>query len=149
MKPFVVWNGLAEFKEELRQLPEACTVEAAHLIEGEVNSAYVAISQVYGAHHFTGTLQKKLTKTLLNETQFATGWKLTSGSPLAWLFDNGSQARHYTTPSGAVHQTGAMWGRTPPTHIFSSTVGKTKRALVQKLKEMVLRHGASTVSDGG
>lgn len=142
MKPFVVWTGLEEYKAELKALPADCTGEAAHLIEGEVNGAYVTISQVYGAHHFTGTLQKKLTKTLLNETQFATGWKLTSGSPLAWLFGHGSQARHYVTENGVTHATGRM----PPNPIFESTVGKTKRAIVQKLKEMVLRRGATSVT---
>jgi hypothetical protein len=142
VKAFVVWNGLNEYREELRQLPEACTGEAAHIVEAGANGAYQTISSFYGAHHFTGTLQKRLTLTPLKEAAFATGLKLTSGSPLAWLFDNGSQARHYVTEHGVTHVTGRM----PPTHIFSSTVGKTKRAIVQHLKEMVLRRGATAVT---
>jgi hypothetical protein len=142
-KTFVVWNGLNEYREELRQLPEACTGEAAHIVEAGANGAYVTISAVYGAHHFTGTLQKRLTLSPLKVSgQFTTGLKLTSGSPIAWLFDNGSQARHYVTEKGVTHVTGRM----PPSHIFSSTVGKTKRAIVQNLKDMVMRRGATSVS---
>ena len=142
-RAFVVWNGLAEYKEQLRTLPEACTGEALHVIEGGVNGAYQAISQVYGEHHFTGTLQKRLRISPLKvNAQFTTGLTLTSGSPLAWLFDHGSQARHYVTENGVTHATGRM----PPTPIFVSTVVKTKRKIVEQLKDMVLRRGASAVS---
>jgi len=142
-KTFVVWNGLNEYREELRNLPKDCTGEALHVVEGGVNSAYQTISAVYGAHHFTGTLQKRLRISPMKvRGEFVTGLMLTSGSPLAWIFDNGTQARHYVTEHGVTHATGRM----PPTHIFSSTVGKTKRKIVQQLKDMVLRRGASTVS---
>ena len=147
MKAFVVWDGLAEYREELRQMPEACVGEARHIIEGGVNGAYTTISAVYGAHRVTGTLQKRLTISPLKvDGQFSTGLKLTSGSPLAWLFDNGSQARHYVTKGGKDHKTGAMWGKTPPTHIFTRTVAKGKRAVVDRIKTMMLRRGATSVA---
>jgi len=78
--------------------------------------------------------------------QFTTGLVLKSGSPLAWLFDNGSQARHYVTKGGKDHKTGAMWGKTPPTHIFTRTVAKGKRAVVDRIKTMMLRRGATSVA---
>jgi len=146
-KAFVVWDGMAEYREALRTLPEACAVEAHHIIEGEVNAAYVMISAVYGAHRKTGTLQKRLTISALKVAgQFTTGLVLKSGSPLAWLFDNGSQARHYVTKGGKDHKTGAMWGKTPPTHIFTRTVAKGKRAVVDRIKTMMLRRGATSVA---
>lgn len=142
----VVWNGLAEYKAELKQLPTELTGEAAKVIEGEVKGAYVAISGVYGRHRHTGTLQKRLKIAPLkikgNET---TGLELKSGSPLAWLFDNGSQARHWASGKS----TGRMWGRTPPTHIFAKTVGIAKRDIVRLLKAMVLRRGATSVTGEG
>jgi hypothetical protein len=72
----------------------------------------------------------------------AGGLVLRSGSPIAWLFDNGSKARHWATGKS----TGAMWGKTPPTHIFASTVAKGRRRLTVLFKEMLKRRGAATVT---
>ena len=144
MKTQMVWNGMAEYKEELRQLPAECTGEAAKVVEAGATGAYQTIRAVYAAHHFTGTLEKQLRISPLKiNGQFVTGLVLTSGSPLAWLFEHGSQARHYDTANGVKHLTGKM----PPTPIFNSTVGKTKRAIVQQLKDIVLRRGATAVTE--
>jgi hypothetical protein len=139
----VVWSGLKEYYAELKQLPDACTGETEKLIEGEVNGAYTTVSQVYGAHRHTGTLQKRLTiAPLKRKGQFIAGRELRSGSPIAWLFDNGSQARHWASGKS----TGTMWGKTPPTHIFAKTVAKARRALTLQYKAMLLRRGAKTVT---
>lgn len=139
----VTWTGLTEYRNEVRQLPEACTGEAAKVVEGEVNGAYVEIAQVYGQHRHTGKLLKRLKITpITNKGALTTGRKLTSGSPIAWLFDNGSQARHWVSGKS----TGKMWGRTPPTHIFTRTEGRTRARIVNLLKAMVLRRGATTVA---
>jgi hypothetical protein len=136
----LVWDGLKEYQEELRRLPEECKKESLNLIQAAVNSAYVTISTVYGRHRFTGTLQARLRITPLKD-----GLRLVSGSPLAWIFENGSQARHWK--SG--RSTGEMWGRTPnpPTHIFTRTVGNARRTLAKQFREMLLRRGATQVID--
>lgn len=139
----VVWNGLDEYRAQLKQLPEACTKEAANVVEAGVNSAYVTISGVYGAHRHTGTLQKRLKiEPLKQKRQLTTGLVLKSGSPIAWLFDNGSQARHHASGKS----TGTMWGKTPPTHIFVKTIIAARRKITDALKAMVLRNGATSVS---
>jgi hypothetical protein len=138
-KAFVVWDGLTEYRAALEALPETCTTEASHIVEGAANAAYVAVGTVYGSHTFTGTLAKRLKLTPLNEQKYVTGMKLTSGSPLAWLFDNGTQARHT--------KFGANRGRMPPTHTFSGAVGKEKRRAAQQLREMLERQGASSVTE--
>jgi hypothetical protein len=138
-KAFVVWDGLKEYGAALEALPETCTTEASHIIEGAANAAYVAISTVYGSHTFTGTLQKRLRLAPLNAKKYVTGFKLTSGSPLAWLFDNGTQARHT--------KFGVNRGRMPPTHAFSGAVGKEKRRAAQQLRDMLERQGASSVTE--
>lgn len=132
------WDGLEEYREELKQLSDVCKAEAGALIEENVNGAYVTISQFYGAHRVTGTLQKGLRiKTLKG------GLELRSDSPLAGIFDNGTQARHYFEISGVKHLTGRM----PATHIFSRTVERARQKLAQQYKEMLLRHGAASVTD--
>jgi hypothetical protein len=140
------WDGLKEFREELRQLPEACRGEAAKVVEGEVNAAYVTVKRVYEAHRFTGFLSSKLAiQPLKVSGQLTTGLILKSGSPLAWLFDNGTQARHYITVNGVTHLTGRM----PGFHVFGRTVAFTRRKIRSLLIEMVRRHGATKVTDGG
>jgi hypothetical protein len=145
MASTVIWNGLEEYMAELKQLPEACLGEAGKAIEGEVNGAFVAVAQVYERHRFTGTLRRRLTISHLAIGTHVYGVVLKSGSPLAWLFDNGSQARHWKSGKG----TGEMWGKTsnPPTHTFSRAVGKARRKLSGLFREMLLRHGAATVLD--
>jgi hypothetical protein len=134
----VVWAGLSEYLAELHKLPEDCRAETSKLIEGGVNSAYVTIASVYNAHQHTGTLAKRLKITPYK----GSGVQLTSGSPIAWLFDNGSKARHWASGKS----TGAMWGNTAPTHIFKKTIGRLRRRLLNQYREMLLRRGASTVT---
>jgi hypothetical protein len=74
-----------------------------------------------------------------------TGLVLRSASPLAWLFDNGTQARHYITVNGVKHETGRM----PGFHVFGRTVAFTRRKIRTILIEMVRRHGATKVTDDG
>jgi hypothetical protein len=140
------WDGLKEFREELRQLPEALRGQAAKVVEGEVNAAYVTVKRVYEAHRFTGNLSNKLAIAPLKVSgQLTTGLILKSGSPLAWLFDNGTQARHYVTVNGVTHVTGRM----PGFHVFGRTVAFTRRKIRGLLIEMVRRHGATKVIDAG
>lgn len=134
----VVWNGLDEYLAELRRLPEDCTGEAGKFIQAETNAAYVEIAAVYEAHRFTGTMRRLLKLLPITSGGALTaGIQLRSGSPLAWLFDNGSQARHWVSGKS----TGKMWGKTPPTHIFARTVGKARRTLAAEFRAMLLRRG--------
>lgn len=132
----MVWHGLEEFRAQLRQVPKNCSGESARIIEGGVNGAFVTISTVYGKHRYTGTLQDRLTITPMRQKgELTTGLVLKSGSPLAWIFDNGTQARHWKSGKS----TGKMWARTPPTHIFLKTIIKTRREITDKLHGMVHR----------
>lgn len=137
-KSEVRWDGLDEYKALLRQLPEACNVEAGHAVEEAVNRAYTTVSEVYGAHRFTGNLQKGLKIATLNKGAYGTGRILRSTAPHAWLFDNGSQARHWLSGKS----TGRMWGKTPPTHVFVQTVIRERRRLYDRVKDMLRRKGA-------
>ena len=132
-----VWSGMREYLAELKALPAEAQGEAAKAIEGEVNAAYVTVKRVYLDHEVTGTLARRLTV-----APMAGGVVLRSASPIAWLFDNGSKARHWASGKN----TGTMWGRTPPTHVFASAVGKGRRTLTRRFREMLLRRGAVSVT---
>ncbi len=141
------WNGLQELREELLTLPADLTAEAEGIVLGAGQDAQAEIGAIYQAHarshHLADGLQ------LSNEPNgtYEVRAILRSRAPHAWLFDNGSQARHYTTKKGQPHNTGAMWSRTPPTHAFVGTVIRHRRLMYERLKLVLVRHGLTVSGD--
>jgi len=135
-----VFTGLDELKKELRTLPADLASEGLHAAEASANASFVQIKTVYQQHRFTGKLANMLTI-----GSNAKGYTVRSNSPLAWLFDNGSQARHWDTGKS----TGKMWGHTPmpPLHIFSGTMARERRRFAAALKAIVERHGLTVKGD--
>jgi hypothetical protein len=97
----------------------------------------VEIRGIYGAHKRTGNLQDGVVIEHQSQGQFGVGMVVKSKARHAWLFDNGSQARHWVSGKS----TGQMWGKTPPTHAFVRTMIKYRRSMYQRLKDMLTRHG--------
>jgi hypothetical protein len=133
----VVWDGLAELRAEILALPEACTGEAAHLIDGAANGVTVDIANAYPWR--TGDLRKKTTVAPLATKGLVVGMVVKNTSNLATIFENGSQARHTSI--------GANRGSMPPGHVFVPRILRARRAVTQQLKEMVARHGAIVTGD--
>lgn len=139
-----VFDGLEELKAELRNLPADLTGEARNIVEDTANGAAVAIRTIYGKHRRTGNLQDNvIVLQSASGGQFGVANIVKSAAPHAWLFDNGSQARHYVTKSGKQHDTGRMWGKTPPTHAFVRTMIEYRHRMYDKLADLLRRHGLS------
>jgi hypothetical protein len=139
----IVWSGLEELKAELRNLPADLTKEASNEVRSAANGAAVKIRTAYGKHRRTGNLQESVEVDQKSEGRFSAAMVVKSTSPIAWLFDNGSQARHWASGKS----TGQMWGRTPPTHVFVRTVMQARREMYEKLKAMLVRHGLMVQGD--
>jgi len=142
MSATLIWNGLEELKEDLRNLPEELAGDARGIVTRAVQDAAQDVRAIYQSHRHTGNLAEGVRVEPVTSNEAGTSLKLKSTARHAWLFDNGSQARHYTTKSGKQHDTGKMWGRTPPTHVFVHTVIRHRRRMYERLKEMLARHGA-------
>jgi hypothetical protein len=140
-----VWSGLEELKAALRNLPADLTGEASHVIEAAGNGAATTIKRVYGQHRVTGHLQNSVSVQEEHAGPFAAGVVVKSSDPIAWLFDHGSQARHWAGGKS----TGRMWGRTPPTHIFAGTMARERRRMYGLLRGILERHGLVVSGDGG
>ena len=141
-KNLLVWDGLAELRAEILALPETLTGEAAHLVEAAANAVTLDIKAAYP--YRTGDLRKKVTISPLRvKGQYVAGAVVRNSSPLATIFENGTQARHYFTVNGVKHLTGKM----PPGHVFVPRIVKARRKLLQQLKDMVTRHGAIVTGD--
>lgn len=132
-----VFTGLEALKEALRTLPAELAAEASREVEGAANGAAVAIRTIYGQHVATGHLQRDVTVEHLSAGQFGAGSIVKANGRIAWLFENGSQARHYITLRGNRHELGKM----PPAHVFIPTMIRARAAMYEKLADLLERHG--------
>jgi hypothetical protein len=137
----IVFEGLDELRAELLALPDALTGEASHILEAAANAAAADIKAGY--HVVTGELRDGLTVTQRSAGRFGAAFTVRNTSRLAWLYDNGSQARHWLSGKS----TGTMWGKTAPTHLFVGTVIRRRRSMYEALKALVARHGLTVSGD--
>jgi hypothetical protein len=141
------FDGLAELREQLRNLPSELTAEASRIVDATANAAAVEVRTEYGRHNISGDLQSGVIVTHIDQGKYSAGAILKSTSPHAWLFDNGSQARHYFSKNGKEHETGKMWGRIPPTHVFVRIVTRARRSMFGKFKDMLVRNGLTVTGE--
>lgn len=139
----VTFTGVDEMQTELHQFPDAAAAEAASIVLSAGTTAAQVLRSVYQVHRVTGHLADTVTVTPRTAGALVAGAKVTANSPIAWLFDNGSQARHWASGKS----TGAMWGKTPPTHIFVRTLMAARRTLAGPLRALLERHGLTVSGD--
>lgn len=134
----LVFNGLDDLRAALRQLPEELTGEASHILEAAANGAAVDIRSGYAGHRRSGDLQDKVTVEH-GVSGFAASAVVKSNSRHAWLFENGSQARHTAI--------GANRGSMPPAHVFVPVLIRKRRAMYDQLKDLLTRKGLLVSGD--
>lgn len=132
-----VYGGLEELKAELRAMPAELTAEGSHIVEGAANGAAVAIRTIYGGHVVTGHLQRDVVVEHQAAGQFGAMSIVKANGRIAWLFENGSEARHYVTVRGNRRETGRM----PPAHVFIPTMIRARAEMYRQLADLMRRHG--------
>lgn len=132
----VVWTGLDELKAELKNLPTTMTTETGHLAQANANSAAVDIRGAYPAR--TGNLRNGVKVEVIEKGPYRTGRRVINRAPHAWIFDNGTQARHTAI--------GANRGSMPPGRVFVPRIIKWRRRFLDQLKAALLRQGAARVT---
>lgn len=135
----VTHTGLREELLAIESLADDCAGEAMHIVEGAANGAAVDVRTAYGAHVVTGNLQDRV---IVDDIPH--GKIVRSASPLAYIFEFGTEARHYVTKNGVTHETGPM----PAARIFVTVMVRTKRRMQRDIISMIWRHGATHVSGG-
>ena len=134
-------EGLAELIEELRNLPQELTSEASSIAEKAGRAAFNQISANYASHVHTGDLVGHM-KMDIERSQFGVLVTVSNTAKIAFVYENGSEARHYYTKNGVKHVTGRM----PALHAFIPPASRNRRAMYQALGEMVEKKGL-TVTD--
>ena len=133
-----VFDGLAELKAALRTLPQDLAAEASHIIEAAANASFADIKAAYPKR--TSNLREGLTLEILPTGAFAAGFILKNKSPHAWIFENGTQARHTAL--------GANRGSMPPGHVFLPIVIRRRRAMYTgPLTDLLVRNGLLVTGD--
>jgi hypothetical protein len=125
----VTWSGLDELRENLRTLTPDLAEEADGIIEHEAQLAKAEVAQGYPP----GELRDRLGSTTTSVGRFGTSVMLSNSSPVAWIFENGSQARH--------NKLGANRGVMPPAHAFVPPIVRHRAAMWTKLRALVERAG--------
>jgi len=136
---------MEELRETLRNLPDALKHDAEEIVHGAVDAAEAEIYAAYGQK--SGNLRRGLKQEVVASNPFGITVRLKNTAKHAWLWDNGTEARHYTTETGAIHETGAMWGKTAPPHTFVRGASKWRRRMYEQLRTMLEDHGLLTRGD--
>jgi hypothetical protein len=132
-----VFEGLAELKEALRNLPGELTGEASHIVQGAANGATASIKANYA--RVSGNLDDGV-GVEFSRDGFSAGAIVTSKSPHAWMYEHGTQTRRYITVRGKTHPTGAM-PPAPPGRAFIPAMIKARRRMYEQFATMLERHG--------
>ena len=133
------FQGLAELREALRNLPTALTGEASHIIEGAANSATAQIKRNYAS--VSGDLVEGV-RADFQRGQFSAGAKITSAAKHAVIYENGTQVRHTSTGANR----GAM-PPAPPGRAFIPVLRKTRLAMYAQFRALLERHGLVVTGD--
>lgn len=133
----IVWSGLEELKQQFRSMPAELTNEASGIVDraGE----YAKSSVIQGYPRRTGDLRNHVTLTHFENGKFGAGSILKNTAKHAWLFENGSQARH--------NDLGANRGAMPPGHVFVPAVIRWRKWMYGQLKDMLVRSGLTVTGD--
>ncbi len=131
------FEGLAELKEQLRTLPAELAGEGGNIVEAETNAAAVEIRSD-PSYPLRDTVEASTEKTQLS----AVG-TVTNTSRLAYIFEEGTEARHYVTVNGQTHLTGKI----PPGHKFVPRIMARRRKMFEQLADLLRRAGLEVSGD--
>lgn len=133
------FDGLAELRQALRNLPAELTAEAANLIEGEANAAALAIRRGYPLGE-TGNLVEGVIVTHFEKSKVSTGAIVKNTAKHAYIFEHGTQVRR--------NAKGANRGAMPPGRVFIPRMQEARRRVHSGLR-LILQRAGLAVTDGG
>jgi hypothetical protein len=134
------FDGLEEFKADLRKLPARLAERAADIIENAAEEAKSSIYQRYP--RVTGNLREGLSVEH-QRSQFGAVSIVRNKAKHAYIYENGTVARHYFTEGGKRKDVGRM----PPGHVFVPIIMKRRRRMYQELAEMMRSEGLEVHGD--
>jgi Bacteriophage HK97-gp10, putative tail-component len=129
------WDGLKELKQVLRSLPDDLAKEAGRYVQFHAQAAAGAVRRGYP--RVTGNLQDGVVVEQTDGGRYGAKAIVKSKAPHAYIYEFGTEARHYYTSTGTKKSVGRM----PAGHVFIPRVQEQRRRLMDDLSEMVIRAG--------
>jgi hypothetical protein len=127
------FTGLKELREALRRLPQELKAEAQKIVMTAATNAGGEIKAAYDTHTKTGNLSRGVQVRSSEASAFSAGAIVVSRAKHAWIFENGTQARHTDI--------GANRGAMPPGRVFIPVVMRRRRRMYYELIEIVEKQG--------
>lgn len=139
MASSVKLEGLDQFRQALRDLPEHLRDEASDIVQKTAAEAAEEVKNGYPGEsftrHSTGNLQRGVTRKA-EYSRFGMSVTVRSRAKHAWIYENGTNPRQT--------RKGANRGRMPKAPDFRRmipTVIRHRRHMVEKLKDLVRKAG--------
>jgi len=133
------WDGLAELRTSLRNLPTELTAEASGIVQRAAEDAATDIRAGYQAHRRTGNLADHVKVVPLSVGPFGAGVQVKSTAKHAAIFEHGTELRHTSL--------GANRGAMPPGRVFIPAVIRRRRSMYDKLKALLVNKGLEVHGD--
>ncbi len=139
----MTWDGLEELKAALRNLPGELGDDATAIVNTAAEDAMAGVIAAYEGHVLTGDLVGHVFLSQEARNKFGATYVVKNTAKHAWIFEEGTQARHYVTVHGKTHLTGAM----PPSHVFVQTMVRARRQMYANLKDLLAQKGLEVSGD--
>lgn len=131
-------DGIESLKQALRMLPEHLKDDAGALVRSHSLAAAGAIRASYPRR--TGNLQDGVVAEATHPfSPYGVKYVVKSTAPHAFIYEYGTQARHYVTESGATHPTGIM-PAAPPGRRFIPQMIAMRQRLMDDLAWLLVRN---------
>jgi len=134
-------EGLDAFKAQLRALPHELRAEGAGIVFEEGNGAVDDIKEHYARR--SGELADDVSLQVTSSGAFGASVKVKSASPIAWMYENGTQLRH-TVKTGASR---GVMKPAPPARAFVPVMVRRRRRMRERLADLLQRHGLRVTGD--
>ena len=136
------FDGLDELKQALMDLPASLSQEGGDIVVVATNDTADAIVAAYPEGP-TGHLKGGVRFTV-ERSPFGALGTIKNTAQHAWIFEEGTQARHYVTKNGVQHLTGSM----PPSHVFVRTIMAGRKTMYEQLSDLLKAQGLEVSDDG-
>ena len=130
----VTWTGLQELMTALQNLPEHLTDEATTIVARAAEEVETTVTEAY-----VGSLKRGVKRTEKAIGRYGVAYQVRSMSPLAWMYENGTVARHT--------RTGISRGAAPPKHIMIPAAERRRAQMYRELKSLLVREGLLVSGD--
>jgi hypothetical protein len=152
MSASIRFEGATELIRQLRELPRELQADATHIVVEAAQAVEIDVDEDYAVHEHTGNLRGGLTLNRLAAGPWGTGAVLRQRAKHAWIFENGTVRRRYTGTDrrGRTFRNadrGRMWGHTPHRPVFIPSARRHRRAMYQRLADLLRRAGFTVTGD--